>query len=174
MKSKKSKKTNPRKDVTTNRTSADPWTPAPTLGPADFVEFKRFRTDHLRLLAPDDPHETILAEGIITHRWFLQLADFAEAAILRDAANQAESPPVTMQDLLCPESAELKTALAEFNAPDSEAEKHDRLLAAAFDRSDLDKIHKFRKEHERALDRLVKEWSFCRRSKAKIDEEVAS
>jgi hypothetical protein len=113
-----------------------------------------------------------LAEAIITHRWFLRLADLAEIAVLRDAVHQDQSPPITMRDLLCPESGELKSALAECNAPASPADRTDRCLAVAFDRVDLDKIHKFRKEHERALDRLTKEWSVHRRSQPNTDEEV--
>ena len=86
----------------------NPWNSTLTLGPADRVKYHGFRADHLRILDPQDPHENALAEAIITHRWFLQLADLAEIAVLRDAVGRDQSPSVTMQDLLCPEAGDLK------------------------------------------------------------------
>jgi len=176
MKAKKARKNlsrserNNQNERTLHPVEGSPGNPSPTLGPVDQAKFDRFQKDQLRGLAPNDANEKNLAEAIATHRWFLYIADVAEAAILRDAVAKTVSPPITIQDLLFPEAAHLKAALDEINAPDSVAEQQDRALAVAFERSALDKIHKFRKEHERALDRYTKEWTLYRKSQAENSE----
>jgi len=130
----------------------------PAVTRSEKIRFNRFRKTLLAELDPRSVTELLVAEQIVLHRWFLAQCDAAEAACMRAAVHDFHHPRFTVTDALNPTAGQLKYKLAQVNTPRSRADRNDHDLRLAYNAPDLDKIHRYRKEHQRTLDRALTEW----------------
>jgi hypothetical protein len=119
-------------------------------------------------LDPRSMIEQYLADQIILCRWKILQCDAAEAAVMRAAVYRDQHPVFTVNDTINPTLGKLKYTLVEMNTPLNRSCRNDYVIKVGYNAPELDKIHRYRKDHERALDRALKEWDNLNRAATPI------
>ena len=140
----------------------------PARTPAERARFTRFRTAQLECLDPRDATEAYLAERIVFHRWLLLKCDQAEAAALSDVVWADEHPPLNVCNVGPPEVTGMIRALREAARPPEGPILDDHRAALAFSSNQVQKICRYRAEHERSLDRVEAKFAHYRKSRILI------